>query len=52
MLFQIIHSHTIETCPAQSAEVAKRSGEWWQAMKKATGVKTLSGTVSPLDHTF
>ena len=52
MLFQIIHSHTTETCPARSSEAAKRSGEWWQALKKTPGVKVLVGTVSPLDHTF
>jgi hypothetical protein len=52
MLFQIVHSHTTETCPAQSPEAAKRSGEWWQALKKTPGVKVLSGTVSPLDHTY
>jgi hypothetical protein len=52
MLFQVVHSHTLETCPAQSAEAAKKSGEWWQGFKKAAGVKVLSGTVSPLDHTF
>ena len=52
MLFQVVHSHTIEKCPAQSPEAAKRSGEWWQALKKTPGVKVLAGTVSPLDHTF
>ena len=52
MLFQVVHSHSIETCPAQSPEVAKRFGEWWQNLKKTPGVKILSGTVSPLDHTF
>jgi hypothetical protein len=52
MLFQVVHSHTIETCPAQSLEAAKRFGEWWQALKKTQGVKVLSGTVSPLDHAF
>jgi hypothetical protein len=52
MIFQVVHSHTTETCPAQSPEATKRSGEWWQAMKKTPGVKVLAGTVSPLDHTF
>ena len=52
MLFQVVHTHTIETCPAQSSEAAKRSGEWWQALKKTKGVKVLTGTVSPLDHTY
>ena len=52
MLFQIIHSHTGETCPAKSPEAAKRSGEWWQALKKTSGIKVVVGTVSPLDHTF
>lgn len=52
MLFQVVHSHTTETCPARSPESAKRYGEWWQALKKTAGVKVLSGMVSPLDHTF
>ena len=52
MLFQVIHSHTSETCPGRSSEAAKRSGDWWQALKKTPGVKVLAGTVSPLDHTF
>jgi hypothetical protein len=52
MLFQVIHSHSLETCPARSIEAAKRSAEWWQNLKKSPTVKVLSGTVSPLDHTF
>lgn len=52
MLFQIVHTHTNETCPGQSAEQAKRLGEWWQSVKKASGVKVLSAYVSPMDHTF
>ncbi len=52
MLFQVVHAHTSETCPAQSTGAAKRFGEWWQTMKKTLGVKVLVGTVSPLDHTF
>lgn len=52
MLFQVVHTHTTETCPAQSPEATKRSGEWWQALKKTPGVKVLAGTASPLDHTF
>jgi hypothetical protein len=52
MLFQVVHAHTNETCPGQSAEQAKRFGEWWQSVKKAPGVKVLSGYVSPMDHTF
>jgi len=52
MLFQVVHTHNSETCPAQSPEAAKRYAEWWQAMKKIPGVKVLAGTVSPLAHTF
>ena len=52
MLFQIVHTHTNETCPGQSAEQAKRFAEWWQAVKKAPGIKVLAGYVSPMDHTF
>jgi hypothetical protein len=52
MFFQVVHTHTNENCPGQSAEQAKRFGEWWQSLKKISGVKVLSGYVSPMDHTF
>jgi hypothetical protein len=52
MLFQVVHVHTNISCPGQSAEQAKRVGEWWQSMKKTPGVKVLAGYVAPLDHTF
>lgn len=52
MLFQITHTHTNESCPAQSPEQVKRYGEWWQALKKTPGVRVLAGYVSPMDHTF
>jgi hypothetical protein len=52
MLFQVVHTHTNETCPARSPEQAKSSSNWWQALKKTSGVKVLAGNVSPLEHTF
>ena len=52
MLFQVVHTHTNETCPGRSAEAAKSWGEWWQSLKKTSGVKVLAGYVSPMDHTF
>ena len=52
MLFQVIHTHTNESCPAQSPEQTERLGKWWQALKKTPGVKVMAGNVSPLDHTF
>ncbi len=52
MLFQVIHSHTSENCPARSPEQMKPVSAWWQALKKTSGVKVLAGTVSPLDHTY
>jgi hypothetical protein len=52
MLFQVVHTHTFENCPARGAEQAKPISSWWQALKKAPGVKVLTGYVSPLDHTF
>ncbi len=52
MLYQVVHTHTNETCPGQSSEQAKRFGEWWQSLKKTPGVKVLAGYVSPMDHTF
>jgi hypothetical protein len=52
MLFQVIHTHTGQMCPAQSPEATKHASEWWQNMKKTPGVKVLAGNVSPLDHTY
>jgi hypothetical protein len=52
MLFQVVHTHTNESCPGQSAEQARRFAEWWQALKKTPGVKVLAGYVSPMDHTL
>ena len=52
MLFQIVHTHTAENCPAGSQEKLKPISAWWQGLKNTAGVKVLSGYVSPLDHTF
>ena len=52
MLFQVVHTHTHETCPAQSPEQVKRIGEWWQTLKKTPGVKVLAGYVSPIEHIY
>lgn len=52
MLFQVVHTHTNESCPAQSPEQTKRVGDWWQTLKNTPGVKLLAGYVSPMDHTF
>ena len=52
MLFQVIHTHTNEDCPARSSEQLKPISAWWAAIKKTPGVKVVGGYVSPLDHTF
>jgi hypothetical protein len=52
MLFQVVHTHTNETCPGRSPEQAKTASNWWQTLKKTSGVKVLAGNVSPLEHTF
>ena len=52
MLFQIVHSLARQMCQAQSPEATKQANDWWQAMKKAPGIKVLFGTVSPVEHTF
>lgn len=52
MFFQIIHTHTHETCPALLPPRAARFNDWWESFKKAEGVKIHSGVVSPLSHTF
>ena len=52
MLFQVVHTHNIETCPGRSPEQTKLLANFWQNLKKASGVKVVSGYVSPMDHTF
>jgi len=52
MLFQVIHTHSSEDCPARSPELMKPVSAWWQTLKKTPGVKVLAGSVSPLDHTY
>ena len=52
MLFEVVHTHTLETCPARSPEQTKVASNWWQTLKKTSGVKVLAGYVSPLDHAF
>ena len=52
MLFQVVHTHSNETCPGRSPEQTKVLANFWQALKKTSGVKVLSGYVSPMDHTF
>ena len=52
MLFQVVHTHTVEGCPARSPEATKPMYAWWQALKKTPGVKVVTGCVSPLDHAF
>jgi hypothetical protein len=52
MLFQVVHTHTHETCPGGSSENAKRFDERWQPLKKSSRVKVPAGCVSPTTHTF
>ena len=52
MLFEVIHTHTVEECPARSPEQLKPVSGWWQTLKKTPGVKVVAGYVSPLDHAF
>jgi hypothetical protein len=52
MLFQVVHTHNNETCPGRSPEQTKLLANFWQNLKKASGVKVVSGYVSPMDHTF
>jgi len=52
MLFQVVHTHTNETCPGRSPELTKIFGNWWQSVKKTSGVKVVAGYASPIDHTF
>jgi len=52
MIFQVIHVHSSEDCPARSPEQLKPITQWWQSLKRTSGIKVISGYVSPLDHTF
>ena len=52
MLYQMVHTHTGADCPARAPEQTKSFSNWWQSLKKTSGLKVLAGYVSPLDHTF
>jgi hypothetical protein len=52
MLFQVTHTHASEQCPGAKAELTPVYNNWWQSMKATSGVKVLSGYVSPMDHVF
>ena len=52
MIFQIVHTHTNESCPGQSTEQAKRFGEWWLSVKNNPAIKILAAFASSMDHTF
>ena len=52
MLFQVVHTHTNETCPGRSPEHTKALANWWQSFKKTSGLKVVAGYSSPIDHTF
>src|SRR5205823_3260568 len=52
MLFQVIHSHSEESCPGVFPDKLKTFSAWWNEMKSTPGVKVLGGYVSPIEHNF
>jgi Domain of unknown function (DUF3303) len=52
MLFQVVHTHSHETCPGVFPDRLKTFSEWWAAIKANPNVKVLGGYVSPMDHVF
>jgi hypothetical protein len=52
MLYQVVHTHTNESCPGRSPEQTKILANWWQSFKKTAGVKVVAAYSSPIDHTF
>ena len=52
MLFQVIHSHSEETCPGVFPDKLKTFSAWWNEMKSTAGIKVLGGYVSPIEHNF
>ncbi len=52
MFFQVVHTHTRETCPGRSLEEVKRIDEWWQSLKKTPGLKVLAGYITPIEHAY
>ncbi len=52
MLFQVVHTHTGENCPAGSPEKTRNISNWWPTFKKTPGIKVLAAYVSPLEHAF
>jgi hypothetical protein len=52
MLFQVVHTHSHETCPGVFPDKFKSYSEWWDGLKANPNVKVLAGYVSPIDHVF
>ena len=52
MLFQVIHTHSHETCPGVFPDKLASFSQWWDGLKTNANVKVLGGYVSPMDHVF
>jgi hypothetical protein len=52
MLFQVVHTHSHETCPGVFPDKLTSYSQWWNGLKSSSNVKVLAGYVSPTDHVF
>jgi len=52
MLFQVVHTHSHETCPGVFPDRLESYSRWWNGLKTNPNVKVLAGYVSPMDHVF
>ena len=52
MLFQVVHTHSHETCPGVFPDKLASYSQWWNNLKSNPNLKVLGGYVSPIDHVF
>jgi hypothetical protein len=52
MLFQVVHTHSHETCPGVFPDKLASYSQWWANLKSNPNLKVLAGYVSPIDHVF
>jgi hypothetical protein len=52
MLFQVVHTHSHETCPGVVPENFESYSRWWDNLKSTPNLKVLAGYVSPIEHVF
>jgi hypothetical protein len=52
MLFQVVHTHSHETCPGVFPDKQESFSRWWGNLKSNPNLKVIAGYVSPIEHVF